>query len=409
MSITPSNRFPSSLGHISKGYYTCPSCGSLDPVIFYEQEAIPIDSCRLLSNSVEAKGFPRGSLRLGFCKTCAFIWNTGFDPLVQDCSASYEETQEFSPRFQEFTRKIARHLIKKYQLYGKSILEIGCGQGEFLELMCQLGDNCGVGIDQNFVERQTGSEANQRITFIRDYFSERYGYMIGNFVICRHMLEHTQPVRDFLAVLRRSLGDRSDATVFFEVPDMKNILRGGAFWDIYYEHCSYFTCGSLARLLRSVGFEVLDLVLDFDDRYILLECRSSSTINHAPFELEETPAEAVQAVEKFQSNFREKLAEWRKILEPIRNKKKRAVLWGSGSKGAAFLNALEIGDEIEYIVNINPHQQGRYVVGTGQQIVPPEFLQEYKPDLIVSLNQTYLREITQRVEAMGVVADILAV
>ena len=29
--------------------------------------------------------------------------------------------------------------------------------------------------------------------------------------------------------------------MFFQVPDMSRVLRDLAFWDIYYEHCSYFT------------------------------------------------------------------------------------------------------------------------------------------------------------------------
>ena len=43
--------------------------------------------------------------------------------------------------------------------------------------------------------------------------------------------------------------------VFFELPDTERVLTEAAFWDIYYEHCSYFTPGSLARLFRRTGFE----------------------------------------------------------------------------------------------------------------------------------------------------------
>ena len=48
--------------------------------------------------------------------------------------------------------------------------------------------------------------------------------------------------------------------MFFELPDVMRELCEGAFWDLYYEHCTYFSCGSLARLFRATGFEVLDFV-----------------------------------------------------------------------------------------------------------------------------------------------------
>ncbi len=53
--------------------------------------------------------------------------------------------------------------------------------------------------------------------------------------------------------------------------------RRSAFWDVYYEHCSYFSLGSLARLFRSTGFEVTGLHVEYDDQYLLVEARPSTT------------------------------------------------------------------------------------------------------------------------------------
>ena len=49
-------------------------------------------------------------------------------------------------------------------------------------------------------------------------------------------------------------------------------------------------------------------------------------------------------------------------------------MWGSGSKGVAFLTALNMHTpdcEIEYVVDINPFREGEYMAGTGQEIVSP--------------------------------------
>src|SRR3712207_6943984 len=43
--------------------------------------------------------------------------------------------------------------------------------------------------------------------------------------------------------LFRSVGERPHTVVAIEVPDTLRVLTEGAFWDLYYEHCSYFTPG----------------------------------------------------------------------------------------------------------------------------------------------------------------------
>ena len=46
------------------------------------------------------------------------------------------------------------------------------------------------------------------------------------------------------------IGDRG-TTVLFELPDVACVLEDVRFWDLYYEHCSYFSLGSMARLFRA--------------------------------------------------------------------------------------------------------------------------------------------------------------
>ena len=114
------------------------------------------------------------------------------------------------------------------------------------------------------------------IEWIVDFYDERYTHLDADVVICRHTLEHIPDVADFMSTIRRSIGDRPDTVVLFELPDVQRVLDEVAFWDIYYEHCSYFSLGSLARLFRRTGFEVLELSLEYDDQYLLIAARPST-------------------------------------------------------------------------------------------------------------------------------------
>jgi hypothetical protein len=72
-------------------------------------------------------------------------------------------------------------------------------------------------------------------------------------------LEHVNDTGQFIRTLRETLADRRDAAVFFIIPEIARILHLRGFWDIYYEHCSYFSPGSLVRPFRKAGFDAIDV------------------------------------------------------------------------------------------------------------------------------------------------------
>ena len=391
------------------GEHVCPSCGMRKMSLFYKVEDLPVNSCLLLSTEQQALNFPRGDVVLGFCEACGFISNVAFDQSRVDYSSVYEDQQCFSSTFNAFAENLATHLIGKYNLRNKRILEIGCGKGDFLALLCELGNNSGVGIDPAYVNNRIQSAISDRLMFIRDYYSESYARYHGDLVCCRHTLEHIYNTSDFVGIVRSAISNRLDTTVFFEVPDVIRVLRELAFWDIYYEHCSYFSLGSLARLFRFCKFEVTSLSRDFNDQYLLIEAKPVKQTSKKTHELEESIEETAKYVKSFSINCTAKLNQWKKRLQQIQADKKRAVVWGSGSKCVAFLTTLGVKDEIEYVVDINPHRHGKFIPGAGKKIVPPKFLKKYQPDFTIVMNPVYRNEILKMLSEMGVNTEVIIV
>jgi SAM-dependent methyltransferase len=363
----------------------------------------------MLSTQQEAVSFPSGEIALGFCKKCGFISNVAFNPSLVDYSSVYEDQQVFSSTFNTFAYNLAKHLIGKYNLRDKEILEIGCGKGDFLTLLCELGHNRGVGIDPAYVEDRVHSKTSNRVKFIRDYYSRRYADYHGDLVCCRHTLEHIHNTKDFIDCVRSSIGNRLKTIVFFEVPDVIRVLSELAFCDIYYEHCSYFSPGSLARLFRSCNFEVTDLSRGFNDQYLLIEAKPVSHPSEKTHESEEAVEAIGKLIKYFSSNCNRKLHEWKSRLQKSYQNGKRIVIWGSGSKCVSFMSTLGIKNEIEYVVDINPYRQGKFLPGSGKKVMPPEFLKEKNPDVIIIMNPVYRNEIMLTLDRMGVSTEVIQV
>ena len=369
----------------------CPNCnsrGCCHP--FYEVRGVPTNSCLLIEDRARALGFPTGDIVLAVCHGCGFIFNAAWDVQHTIYSGQYEETQGFSPTFNRFSRVLAEELISSYDIRGKTVLEIGCGKGEFLSLICELGGNRGIGYDPSFVpDRQ---RAGQDIRFVREFFTEDTSETAPDLLCCKMTLEHIGETNRFLRSVR-SVANRKDSVVFFQVPDVDRILKEGAFWDVYYEHCSYFSATSLRHLFTGTGFTVQRVWTGYDGQYLMI---LTSPAEHGS-DIKSSDTDDVTAIVRMSGSFAAAVtrsrAAWLIRLRDWAAAGRRTVLWGSGSKAVAFLTTLVVHDEIEHVVDINPYRVGKFLPVTGQRIVSPAFLRDYRPDNVIIMNPIYRAEI----------------
>lgn len=370
----------------------CPSCSSTDLQIFHQVRSIPTNSCIQLDSPQEARAYPKGDIDLGYCRECEFVSNLSFDSKLTEYSGRYEETQGYSATFNRFQRRLAEDLISRYGLRGKRVIEIGCGKGEFLELLCELGNNNGVGFDPGFDPDRTTTAAANGIEFVRDFYSEAYADYRGDFVCCKMTLEHISNTKAFMEMTRKSMREMEQTVVFFQVPSADRILTECAFEDIYYEHCSYFTQRSLPDLFARTGFQVLDVRTEYDDQYLTIEALASSGWSEDTGSLQN--GSGLQAfVDDFPQRFEKKRQHWNKLINDSLSRGKQIALWGAGSKAVSFLHTVDRGSEIPLVVDINPHRQGHFMAGTAQEIVSLESLADYRPDLVIVMNRIYESEI----------------
>jgi hypothetical protein len=116
-----------------------------------------------------------------------------------------------------------------------------------------------------------------------------------------------------------------------------------------------------------------------------------------------------QAVSEFGQICSRKIDYWLRTIRKFTRDGQRTVIWGSGSKAVAFLTTLKLNEGIEYVVDINPYRHGKYIPGTGHEIVAPNFLKQYNPHKIIVMNPVYCDEIRQELDSLNVNADLLTV
>jgi hypothetical protein len=379
----------------------CPVCSGDDVTEILSWHDVPVNNALCFASQAEAVGHPRGTLRLTACEACGFLFNAAFDEELPRYDASYIETQACSPQHAAFTEQLARRWIERYGLDGETALEIGCGQdAAFLRTYCTISGGSGIGVDP--------AVSNSRVEDGIELISARFDGDLDRSaaaVICRHTLEHIPDVAVFLSALRR-WSERNPAVVhLFEVPDVGRILAEQAFWDVYYEHCSYFTRDAIATAFELSGFTVLATELVYDAQYIVVEARPRVDGIAVVRPGRGAASETVAAAQLFARDVAARIEAGRTSFAALAADG-GVVVWQASSKAVSLLSFVGDGVEIDGLVDLNPAKHGLYLVGSGERISAPEELKTLRPAHVVVMNPIYVDEVRDRIRELEVQAEV---
>lgn len=376
----------------------CPLCQGNALWTFLERKNVPVHQNQLMEDESAARRCVRGDLSLSLCRSCGFIFNSAFDLKLLSYADDYDNTQMCSAVFSDYVDRLVRHLVQHYHLSGKKIVEVGCGKGAFLKKLCAVGNNTGIGFDPSY--EGPDSIGDGRVRFIRKFYDEEASSVAADFVVCRHVLEHVPNPLRMLASVRKALRDRPDTTLFFEVPCVDWILETGTFWDLFYEHCSYFNSSTFRSAFRRSGFSVETVRKEFGGQYLWLEAKPAGD-GMRPNDDRPEADQAVSRIEFYVDREKGMMQYCREQILRWKNAGGCAI-WGAGAKGVTLLNTLdEDRTMVDYVIDLNPNKQGHYIPGTGHPICPPEKLKEKPVAGVLVMNPNYLSENREKVDEMG--------
>jgi SAM-dependent methyltransferase/rubredoxin len=377
----------------------CPVCGAGKATDFFSIADVPVTCASVFATRQEALEVPTGDVHLVACDTCGFVFNRSFDPALGAVGARYESSQAASAHFGAFARSLARDWVERHDLRGRTVLEVGCGSGDFLRLLVGEGAGTGIGIDPCCAP-DAAARAQNGIRLIADVFDDRYLDLKADALVCRHTIEHIKDVRRFLTLVHGWALRHPRTVLLFELPASERVFAERAFWDVYYEHCNYFTERTVRFAFEAAGFEVLRAERVYDGQYLIVEARAVAAAradaipgtSAAQAECRAFGIEVSQAIGRCRERLRQ-LAHEANVRAPL-------VLWQGASKTVGFLSA--VGDAtIDGAVDLNPQRQGRFLPGSGLQVHAPAELVRLQPRHVVLMNAVYLREVRAQVQALG--------
>jgi SAM-dependent methyltransferase len=398
----------------------CPACDAPAADPFFAVTGLPVHGTAVLPDPVSARSVSVGDQVLVLCERCGTVFNRDFDPGLLDYTGDHEESQHHSPRFAAYAAEITADWVSRFGLAGGHVVEVGCGSGDFAAELLGAGVGRVTGIDPHFAPARVRPGLAERLTAVPAEFARDQVEPGTAALVCRHTLEHIPALAAFGAELHAGVVRGGGRALLAEVPDLGRILDEGAFWDLQYEHCSYFTPATLRTFLLGAGFADPAVRLTYADQYVVAEAGPDGTPGTPGLEphLREALADACHS---FATRVREQVGRWRLWLGERAAAGDEVVVWGGGAKGLTFLNVVEGGSglsgvddpapgAVQAVVDINPGLQGHYMGGLGLPIRAPKDLLDAPPRSVLLMNPVYIGEVRSTLDELGLGStELLAV
>jgi hypothetical protein len=287
------------------------------------------------------------------------------------------------------------------------VLDVGCGQGEFLRELCHVSGCTGVGYDAMYAGREGPDPSGAE--FHSGYAPRGAALPEFDMFTSRHWFEHIDDPYAFLADLRERAADR-EVYGYIEVPDAVYDMSTAG-WEVIYPHVSYFDAYSLVRIAERAGWRVEDTGTWFGGmfRYIELSANAGDRprLGSEPIPGPAERERQLAAVAGFQERNASEQKRWRDRIGELAASGARPVMWGAGSRGVQFLTFAATDHRLAAVVDVNPRKWGRYLPVTAHRVDSPETLAELRPGAVIITNPSYQHEIAEELRRLGVTAELL--
>ncbi len=388
----------------------CRSCDTPLAAVFADLGSSPLANDFLTEDRLQAPEafYP---LRVYVCEHCFLVQLPEVVP-PEEIFADYAYFSSYSETWLDHARTYTRQMVERFGFGSTSkVVEIASNDGYLLQHFKQLGVSV-LGIEPARNVAEAASEAG--IPTIVRFFGLDLAHELAaaheeaDLVVANNVLAHVPDLRGFVAGLRLMLKAQGVATL--EFPHVLRLIEQSEFDTIYHEHLSYFSLLSVKRLFEEAGlalFDVEELPTHGGSIRIYVRRAEDESTPVSPRVAELSGRERNAGLDRLETyaSFDERVRRIKRdlldFLIGAKRARKSVVGYGAPAKGNTLLNYCGIRDDfIDYVVDRNPHKQGRFLPGTHIPIREPSQVMLTKPDYLLILPWNLKDEVVEQMQGV---------
>ena len=361
---------------------TCRSCASNKVKSVFSLGQQPLANELLNHPSDPYEKFP---LDLVACTECSLVQLAETVP-PNRLFSQYAYLTSCSPPNVARAKELAHSVMKGWPC--RMVVELGSNDGYLLQHYLDAGVQV-LGIDPSRVAARLA--ALKGIPIITEFFDSALASQIGPIADILHannVLAHVPDINDFVAGIKTVL--KPDGVAIIEVPYVYDLLRKNEFDTIYAEHVFYFSVQALTALFSRHGMQILKVErIPYHGGSLRFFASRGAP---APVNFDEYPLDFERFTQCVTRGTRQLIT----ALRDLKTMGKSVAGFGAAAKATTFLNYCGIGCELlPYVADDTPTKQGKYIPGTGIEIVSTAEWLERKPEYTLILCWNFAQEIVR--------------
>ena len=377
----------------------CRSCGALDLVPFLDLGSTPVANALLRSPDEVAPAFP---LEVGFCSACALVQLLHVLAAEDVFGADYPYFSSYSESLDVHSRRHVADLVRERQLGASSfVVEVASNDGYLLRHLVTAGVRV-LGVEPTPGPAAAAVAAG--VPTVQEFLGPDTAAALvaehgpADVVLANNVMAHVPDLRGFVSGLATVLAQ--DGILQVENPGVGALLAHTEFDTVYHEHFCYFSTVAVERLMALEGLHLNDVEGFPSLQGGTLRWTCSRTPGQTIRVKQQLAAERAQGLDRdepflaFGERVRALQEELRSLLHRVTGDGGTLAAYGAAAKGATLLNTTGLDSSlIDFVADLNPHKQGRWIPGARIPIVDPSALLERQPDHVLVLAWNYVDEV----------------
>ena len=278
---------------------------------------------------------------------------------------------------------------------GTKIIDIGGNDGSLLDAFRSISNKklelLNIDPSQNLAKLNT----EKNIPVMTEFFSYDVAKTLEkvDIVTSTNVFQHLFDINSFAKGVEHLLN--KNGIWILEFPYWIHDMKTNQFDQIYHEHMFYHSVTPMKMMMEKHGMKVINVTKQniHGGTLRLVIAKKDSKF---------TPDITVEAYLQLEKNYgldyhikwgnevQNHITDSKNFIKKLKEEGKTIYGFGAAAKGCIYMNTMRLTHEdIDYVIDDTDVKQGKYIPGTGIQIVSRDILKENQPDYILVLAHNF--------------------